>query len=118
MTKEDSTQTTPKATKQTDSGLAIVSMILGVVSLTGPGLILGIPAIVTGIIALKKDSANRAFSITGLITGIVSTVISLLLLILGIFLISWSINHPQEFLPEEYYQMQDQNDQLFESSRT
>jgi hypothetical protein len=82
------------APKQEDNSLAIISMVLGIVSLTGPGLILGIPAIVTAIIALKKKLAGRGLAITGLITGIVSTIISLLFCLFMAFLIIWSIAHP------------------------
>jgi hypothetical protein len=72
-------------------------MVLGIVSLTGPGLFLGIPAIVTGIIALKKKLAGRGLAITGLVTGIVSTVLSLIFCIFMIFLIAYGIAHPDEF---------------------
>ena len=48
-----------------DSSIAIISMVLGIVSLTGPGLLLGIPAIVTGIIAIRKKVANRGLAIAG-----------------------------------------------------
>jgi len=82
--------------KQEDNSLAIVSMVLGIISLTGPGLLLGIPAIVTGVIALKKKVAGRGLAITGLVTGIVSTVLSLLFCIFMAFLIMWSIAHPGE----------------------
>ena len=84
------------AQKQEDNSLAIISMVLGIVSLTGPGLLLGIPAIVTSIIALKKKLAGRGLAITGLITGIVSTVLSLLFCLFMVFLIAWSIAHPGE----------------------
>jgi hypothetical protein len=83
-----------------DSSLAIVALVLGVVSLTGPGLIMGIPAIVIAIIALKKKLPGRGMSIAGLITGIVSTVLSLIFLVFMIFMMVWSINHPEEF--EDY----------------
>jgi hypothetical protein len=92
------------AQKQEDSSLAIVSVILGIISLTGPGLLLGIPAIVTGTIALKKKLAGRGLAITGLVTGIVSTVLSLLFCLFLVFLISWGVSHPEEFenLPRHY----------------
>ncbi len=73
------------------SNLAIVSMVLGIVSLTGPGLFLGIPAIVLAIIALKKSPADRGMSITGLVTGAVSTLISLLVILFFIFVMIASI---------------------------
>jgi O-antigen/teichoic acid export membrane protein len=118
MTKEELTPSAKhRVSEQPDSGLAIVAMILGVVSLTGPGLLLGIPAIVTGIIALKRSNVNRALSITGLVTGIISTVLSVLFLTFIAFIIGWAANHPEEFQPE-YYQTPEFNEQMFESSRT
>jgi hypothetical protein len=75
-------------------GLAITSMILGIVSLTGPGLFLGIPAIILAIIAMKNKASNRGFSITGLVTGIISTALSILLfIIMGLFLL-WGASLP------------------------
>lgn len=65
---------------QTNNGKAITSMVLGLLSLTGFGLILGIPAIVLGIMALKKNEGEKGFSITGIISGAVSTLFSLVAL--------------------------------------
>lgn len=79
--------------KQEGSSLAIVSMVLGVVSLTGPGLLLGIPAIVTGIIAIRKKVSNRGLAIAGLVTGIVSTVLSILFVLFVILLIAVGATH-------------------------
>jgi hypothetical protein len=99
----------PAAQSQSDSTLAIISMVFGVMSLTGPGLLLGIPAIIIAIIALKKNKGSRGLSITGIVTGIVSTVASILFIVFMGFLINWSINHPEEFnqekgLPEQFEQ--------------
>jgi Na+/proline symporter len=118
MTKqEEHIAVSPK--KQEDSSLAIVSMVLGIISLTGPGLLLGIPAIVTGIIALKKKVANRGLAITGLVTGIVSTVLSLLFCLFMIFLITWSIAHPGEFENTPRSGLPTQEEQLpFSQSQT
>lgn len=115
MTKEPhsvSPQPTPQP--QNDGAIAIVSMVLGIVSLTGPGLLLGIPAIITAIIALKKNIGNRGFSITGLVTGIVSTVISFLFLIFMVFLIIWGIHHPDQQHPGMHNY---DNSNYFQSSR-
>ncbi len=76
------------------SSLSIVSVVLGLVSLTGPGLILGIPAIITGAISLKRKESGQGFSITGIVTGAISTVMSILLIALIIFAVIWGINHP------------------------
>ena len=102
------------------SALPVVSAVLGIISLTGPGLFFGIPAIITGGIALKKNYRDRGLSLTGLITGIVSTAISILVGIFFIFLFIWAANNPQEF-QKEYprdapgsHQMRD----AFEPNRT
>jgi O-antigen/teichoic acid export membrane protein len=118
MTKqEEHIAVTPK---QEDSSLAIVSMVLGIISLTGPGLLLGIPAIVTGSISLKKKLANRGLAITGLVTGIVSTVFSLLFCIFMVFLITWGIAHPEEFenTPRQQSGSPTQEEQPFSQSQT
>jgi hypothetical protein len=82
---------------QETSTLAIISLVLGVVSMTGPGLLLGIPAIITGTIALKRNLAGRGLSVAGLTLGIVSTVISLLVCAFVIFMIVLGLTHPEEF---------------------
>ena len=108
--------TAPDPQAQNDSGLAVVSMVLGVISLTGPGLILGIPAIVTASIALKKNLGGRGLSIAGLVTGIISTVLSVLFLSFLAFLIVWGVNHPGEF--DQQYLFPQQNVEPYESSST
>lgn len=84
----------PQTPSQDHSSLAIVAMVLGAFSLTGPGLFLGIPAIVVAIIALKTHAAGRGLSIVGLVTGIISTLFSLLFIAMLIFAIIWESNHP------------------------
>lgn len=88
MTTETKKESKPTAEH---NSLAIVSMVLGIVSLTGPGLFLGIPAIILAIIALKKNKSDRGMSITGLVTGAVSTFISLLVILFFIFVMIASI---------------------------
>jgi len=83
------------------SSLGLASMILGIVSFAGPGLLLGIPAIIMAAIDLKKQTPNRGFAITGLVTGIISTVLSVLVIALVVFLSIWSYQHPEDF--ENYY---------------
>lgn len=83
-------------TSQSDNGLGIASMVLGTISLSGFGFLLGIPAIVLAIIALKKKAGNRGLSIAGLVTGIVSTVLSLLFLAFVILMIIISANEPTD----------------------
>jgi hypothetical protein len=106
MTEETTSKTTeepvavPKQAPQ-PSSLGLASMILGIVSFTGPGLLLGIPAIIMAAIDLKKQPANRGFAITGLVTGIISTVLSILVIALVVFFSIWSYQHPEDF--QNYY---------------
>ncbi len=115
-TKEVMTKKEETAQSQEISTLAVVSLVLGIVSLTGPGLLLGIPAIITGAIALKKGHSGRGLSLTGLITGIVSTVLSLLFVVLVVFVMLWSMAHPDEY--EKFQRDVDQPRQQVESSQT
>jgi hypothetical protein len=108
----------PKAAAQTPSSggaLAVISMMLGVISLTGPGFLLGIPAIVLAGIALKRHEGERALSITGLVTGIISTTVSLLLIALLASAIVWGTAHPENLFdssdPDQIEQMQDSPEQ-------
>jgi O-antigen/teichoic acid export membrane protein len=112
MTKE----TTRSSQIQPDNGLAIVALVLGVVSLTGPGLLLGIPAIIIASIALKRGQGNRGLSLTGLITGIVSTVLSVLFITFILFMVMWGIAHSQDFEQPGHHFMQDE--QILNNSRT
>ncbi len=86
---------TAPANKSSDSALAIVSMVLGVTSLTGPGLLFGIPAIILASIAIKRNEPNRGLSITGLVTGIISTIVSFFFLVLIVCAIIWGVNNPE-----------------------
>jgi len=106
--------------KQQDGTLAILSMVFGLVSLTGPGLVFGIPAIVLGAIALKRNLPQKGMSLTGLITGIISTLISLLILGFVVFLMAWAASHPEALQQEQQQnapsQRQTQSERLFDSS--
>lgn len=98
--------------QQQESSLSIVSLILGILSLTGFGFVLGIPAIITGAIALKKHQPGRGLSIAGIITGAISTFVSLLIIgFFGYFIID-AANHP-----ERYQHSQPQHQQLEEQQR-
>jgi|GEM_PF-2455836 len=79
---------------QNDNSLPIISMVLGIVSLTGPGLILGIPAIVLASLALKKKHGNQGMSIAGLVSGIISTVVSLFFIIFIIVVVLANLSNP------------------------
>lgn len=53
-------------------------MVLGIVSFTGPGLLTGVPAVILGIVALKRGVTERGMSIAGIITGGIATFFTLL----------------------------------------
>ncbi len=100
MTKSETVVPPKNEENKKSDTLGIMSMVFGVVSLTGPGLLLGIPAIIMGAIALKRSQSERGLSLTGIITGAISTLISLLFIGLVIFGLIWGINHP-EYLENE-----------------
>jgi uncharacterized membrane protein len=73
--------------KQPESnGLAVASLVLGILSMTGFSIFTGIPAIITGAIGLKSP-VNKGMSLAGVIMGSISVVLAVLLLILILFLI-------------------------------
>lgn len=75
------------ATKQPDTnGLAVASLVLGILSMTGFSIFTGIPAIVTGAIGLKNP-VNKGMSLAGLIMGAISVVITVLVLSFIVLLI-------------------------------
>lgn len=89
------------ATPASESSLPLVSMILGIVSLATFMWFLGIPALVLGIIGLKKTAQNRGFSISGIIMGAISTLFMLcsiffliFLILIGGFAASTDTEHP------------------------
>lgn len=63
--------------------LGIVSLVLGILSIVfcvfGGGLLLGIPAIVTGISGMQRGHRGFGFALAGLILGIVGLVLNLLI---------------------------------------
>jgi hypothetical protein len=68
------------------SGLAIASLVCGIVSLLC-GLFLGIPAVICGHMALKRIKAGRSsggngMAIAGLVMGYIMTVVSVVLIII------------------------------------
>lgn len=76
--------TTPQQPKE--NGLAIASLILGIVSFTGFGALTGVPAIITGVMSLKNPN-NKGLGVAGLIMGIVATAITLLAILAFILLV-------------------------------
>jgi hypothetical protein len=73
---------------QVGKGLAIASMVCGILSLVlccfdVLALILSIAAIVLGIISKKKTENGKGMALAGIITGAIGLVIALALLIIG-----------------------------------
>lgn len=96
----------PQTTTNGAVSIPIIALVLGVASLITFMWFLGIPAIVLGIIGLRKYKENRGFSMTGLITGIISTLLLVaavmfffIALILGLF----HIDSMQSDSPFEHY---------------
>jgi len=110
------TSSPQQTTKKPDSPLAIASLVTGTLSLTGPGLLLGIPAIILGAISLSKKQAGRNLSIAGIITGAISTFLSILFIAFMIMLFVWGANDPA--LQREWRHEGGSSEQSFESSRT
>jgi amino acid transporter len=66
---------------ETGNGLAITSLVLGILSLTGFFIFTGVPAIITGVLSLRKKQKERGMSIAGIVMGSVSTLLSLLFIL-------------------------------------
>lgn len=67
------------------SSLPVISLILGILSMVCGGFVLGIAAIITGIIGRKKakqSGQGGGMSLAGIITGIVGTVESIVVILL------------------------------------
>lgn len=96
---EPTPETIHHSADQHSSGLAVSSLVLGILSLTGFGLILGIPAIITGVMALRRSHTDQGLSWTGIITGIISTIVSLLVLLFFIVLIIIAMVAGQNTVP-------------------
>lgn len=73
--------------QQGSPALAIVSMILGILSIllgcccSGGNIIFGIPAIITGVISKKKNLPGGGMALAGIITGVIGTVFALIMFI-------------------------------------
>ncbi len=100
-----------------DNTLSIISVVLGTVSLVGPGLLFGIPAIIMGAIALKRKQGEKGISITGIVTGAISTAVSLVIIGLVVWAFIYGFTHPEEFQDERRNPMQEQRD-MFDSQRS
>lgn len=111
MTKAEHTTSSEPIQQPQDSWLAITSLILGILGMAGFGFLTGVPAIVTGTIALGKKQANRGMSIAGIIMGIISTIISLLIVMALIAAVVFGVDAingveipnytPEDFMPSQ-----------------
>lgn len=82
---EQQTKTPTSQAVNAPQGLAVASMVLGILGILtgfiGVGVILGIIAVILGIISLAKRRGGKGFAITGIITGGVAIISGILLLI-------------------------------------
>ena len=80
---------------QQNNGVALAAMIVGILSLLGllflfPGLILGVIALILGIVGVKKANSivgpgsRKGMAISGIVMGAIATILSALMLIFGI----------------------------------
>jgi len=80
-------QTAPQEPKKS-KGLAIASLVVGILALAGGffylGLLLGLVAVILAAVALKKHTGGKILAIIGLITGALGFLISLILSIIAI----------------------------------
>jgi hypothetical protein len=69
------------------NGLAIASLILGILSMVCLGLLAGIPAVICGHMALGRIKASgqggRGLAIVGLVLGYISIVATIIFLLMG-----------------------------------
>jgi len=91
--------TSKKPETQASDGKAIASLVLGILSLTGFGLLTGVPAIIFAAITLNNKTPNRGLSLAGLITGIAGTVISILIVALFLLVLIFA---PDQSGPTQY----------------
>jgi hypothetical protein len=104
--------------ESTYNDLAIASLVLGILSLTGMGPLTGIPAIITGWLALKKPG-GRGMAIAGIVTGGVSILIGLLILLLIFLFIVLGLAAASQgdwHMPDDSYQQTP--DSSFHQQRT
>ena len=84
----------PEPGRQQTNGVALAAMILGILALLGlvfilPGFILGLIALILGIMGLRRANAiagpgaRKGMAITGIVTGAISLILSALMLIFG-----------------------------------
>ncbi len=98
---------TPIATPQETSAASsppVMSMLMGVVSITTFMWFLGIPAVIFGIIGLCNHSRNRGYSVTGIVTGLISTFLLIFAaaIIVAMILISFLRSDDSTYLYDDY----------------
>lgn len=82
------------APPQQNNGVALAAMIVGILSLLGllflfPGLVLGVIALILGIVGVKKANSivgpgsRKGMAISGIVMGAIATILSGLMLIFG-----------------------------------
>ncbi len=69
------------------NNLAIASLVLGILSIFGMGPLTGIPAIITGFMALKNP-AGKGMAIAGIVTGSLSIVLVMFILLFVLLLVA------------------------------
>ena len=120
MTKDTtpSPEPAPSTADTGTNGLAIASLVLGIVSFTGFGPLTGVPAIITGFMALKKGQKERGMSIAGIVMGSIATLLTLLFIGFIILLILLGVMSDTGQGPSEYPMPMPGFDMPMESSRT
>lgn len=84
--------------KQTTNTLAVASAVLGVLSLIGLTVFAGIPAIVTGIMALNR-SDNKSLAVVGIVLGSISVVVAIVLVMIAVLLFGLLFSLPYSDVP-------------------
>jgi hypothetical protein len=92
-------QSQPDPSSSDTNGLAIASLVLGILSLTGFLFLTGVPAIITGVMSLKKTQRDRGMSIAGIVMGSIATFLSLLILLGVILLVILGVTSDPTFMP-------------------
>lgn len=94
-----SQQPLEKPTKAPSAGLAIASMVCGIISLTvscsTPYLpfVLSLLAVVFGSVSLGKHKGGKEMAIAGLVCGIIGLVSAVIILVVGASLLNYLVNY-------------------------